>query len=775
MLAREPPAGPSPSLPRAVARRSRAISSARPAARTLGLVIALFVGITAALLYLTSAQMEILSAVRAYVGGEGLWSKAQKDAVQHLLRYAHTRDDADYARYQDAVGVTLGDRQARIELEKPTPDLAVVAAGFRRGRNHPDDIGGLVMLFRRFRHASYVDEAIRVWTIADGEIARLDHLARAVRARMRSGRSPATPRILPKIDRINERVTPLEDRFSMALAEGARAIKTISIRITFGVALLLLSMGAVVSWMLLARIREWGDKYRHLLDAASDAIVVTDLDTGVILDANRSAEKLTGRTAAELIGMPQELLHAEAERARYREVFLAHAGRGVTTAVDLHVARPDGTRVPVEIRAATTSMGGTRVVQSICRDVTERRLADAELARSRRALEEEARVAGALARVGQQMISSLDTPVLFERLCQLAADLLDGTGSATLLRGADGQGWGAVAVHAARAEDRERLRRTARGFALDPDRFAIVRDEVLELPGGELVMAIHRDADLIGVQVVTRPPDGQGLTPERARIARGLAHVAGIGLENARLVAELEQASRLKSEFVSTMSHELRTPLNVILGYAEMGRDRSIGLDLDDTLSRIEASGRDLLGLIESTLEIGKIEAGRDQVRVEMVPLPAFWAQLGDGCGRLPRKPGVAFDWAKSVPDVVLRTDPRKLVVVVRNLVGNALKFTEQGAVRVTLEATPQGLALRVADTGIGIAPADQQAVFEMFRQVDGSDTRRFGGTGLGLYIVRRFVEQLGGTIVVESALGAGTTFLVTLPAGAVLGRAAAA
>ena len=141
-----------------------------------------------------------------------------------------------------------------------------------------------------------------------------------------------------------------------------------------------------------------------------------------------------------------------------------------------------------------------------------------------------------------------------------------------------------------------------------------------------------------------------------------------------------------------------------------------------------------------------------------------FWADVGDVCRRLPRRPAVALEWAGGAPDVSVLTDASKLGMIMRNLVGNACKFTERGHVRAELRSTEEGLVVRVDDTGIGIRSEDQGLIFEMFRQADGSDSRRFGGTGLGLYIVRRYVEQLGGSIALESAPGRGSTFTVTLP-----------
>jgi signal transduction histidine kinase len=213
------------------------------------------------------------------------------------------------------------------------------------------------------------------------------------------------------------------------------------------------------------------------------------------------------------------------------------------------------------------------------------------------------------------------------------------------------------------------------------------------------------------------------------------------------------------------MSHELRTPLNVILGFAEMAQDE--GLDPEERgrlLARIEGSGWELLRLIEDTLAMGRIEAGRDRVELAPVEASALWERLGRECTALPQKPAVALEWQALTGDATFVTDPRKLTIMVRNLVHNALKFTEVGWVRVTMAIENERLMLSVADSGIGIDPADHLVVFEMFRQGDGSDTRRFGGTGLGLHIVRRFAEQLAGTVELESTPGRGSRFTVTLP-----------
>jgi len=282
--------------------------------------------------------------------------------------------------------------------------------------------------------------------------------------------------------------------------------------------------------------------------------------------------------------------------------------------------------------------------------------------------------------------------------------------------------------------------------------------------GALLYIVIRLDDEVLGILTFARLRAEAFGQAERL-VGRGLADQTALAMRTVRLVADLRRANELKSEFVSTMSHELRTPLNVILGFAEMSRDPEVSAaERALCLERIHSAGTDLLGLIESTLEIGRIEAGRDEVRLEPVSLPELWATLGESCAQMPRKHSVELQWSRIVPDARLMTDRRKLTVLVRNLVGNALKFTEEGFVHVEVSVEDGDAVLVVADSGIGIPAEEQEKVFEIFRQSDSSDSRRYGGTGLGLYIVRRFVTQLGGTITLESRPGRGSVFSVRLP-----------
>lgn len=228
----------------------------------------------------------------------------------------------------------------------------------------------------------------------------------------------------------------------------------------------------------------------------------------------------------------------------------------------------------------------------------------------------------------------------------------------------------------------------------------------------------------------------------------------------------LDEASRHKSQFLANMSHELRTPLNAILGYTELVMDGIYGEvpeKIRDVLGRLDKSGRHLLGLINDVLDLSKIEAGQLTLMLSEYSMKDVVQAVVTAMESLAVEKGLALRVLVGPDLPVGRGDERRITQVLMNLVGNAVKFTEAGEVKIQAVASDGQFVVAIADTGPGIADADQRRIFEEFQQAD-SSTRRRGGTGLGLAIAKRIVELHGGRIWVESVLGKGSTFTFTLP-----------
>jgi signal transduction histidine kinase len=283
-----------------------------------------------------------------------------------------------------------------------------------------------------------------------------------------------------------------------------------------------------------------------------------------------------------------------------------------------------------------------------------------------------------------------------------------------------------------------------------------------------MYVALRRSDELIGVHTAGRRTSTR-FTPQQERIFRGIARLASIALEHSRVVEELERANRLKYDFVATMSHELRTPLNVIMGYGDLlleGEFGSLNSEQREILQRVDTSARQLLELINATLDLSRLEGGKLIFQRAAVSIEDVVAAVDAETRELQEKPDVSVTWSVAPRLPRVYTDPLKLKVVLKNLVGNALKFTEHGRVVIRAARRNDGVEIAVSDTGIGIPPDTQAIIFEPFRQAEPSLTRRYGGVGLGLYIARRLIELLGGTISVESDIGRGSTFRVRLPRG---------
>jgi len=299
--------------------------------------------------------------------------------------------------------------------------------------------------------------------------------------------------------------------------------------------------------------------------------------------------------------------------------------------------------------------------------------------------------------------------------------------------------------------------------------------DILLRTGTRAVLAVPmlRENEFIGGLTVNKRTPGE-FSPEVIELLKTFATQSALAIQNARLFqeiadksAQLEAASRHKSEFLANMSHELRTPLNAIIGFSEVLSDRMFG-ELNDKqeeyLKDIYASGQHLLSLINDILDLSKIEAGRMELEVSDFDLPAAIDNALILVRERASRHGIRLGSAIDDRVGMIRGDERKVKQVLLNLLSNALKFTPEGGRIDVRAAMNDGMAeISVADTGVGIAPEDQEAIFEEFRQVGTAD-KKVEGTGLGLALSRKFIELHGGRIWVHSQPGKGSTFSFTLP-----------
>jgi signal transduction histidine kinase len=312
---------------------------------------------------------------------------------------------------------------------------------------------------------------------------------------------------------------------------------------------------------------------------------------------------------------------------------------------------------------------------------------------------------------------------------------------------------------------------TEPGAYIGPNRENLIESGVRAI----LAVPMVREGQLIGCLGVTRNQPGD-FPAQTIELLRTFASQSALAIQNARLFREiedknrqLEAASRHKSQFLANMSHELRTPLNAIIGFSEVLSARMFGglnEKQEEYLRDIHESGQHLLSLINDILDLSKIEAGRMELDPTVFDLPTAIDHALTFVRERAARRGIALHRAVDQRLGQIRGDERKIKQVLLNLLSNALKFTSEGG-RIDVGAgVADGMAqVWVTDTGIGIAPENQDAVFEEFRQV-GTAARKVEGTGLGLTLSRKFVELHGGRIWVESKPGVGSTFRFTLPLG---------
>jgi len=544
-------------------------------------------------------------------------------------------------------------------------------------------------------------------------------------------------------------------------------------------------------------LREESERNRMILETANDAFIGMDPD-GTITAWNPQAELTFGWAAAEVMGrFLCDTVFAPADREAHAhgvEHFLKFHGAPLNRAIELVALHRDGHQFPVEATVWPVQVGGACSLNAFIRDISERRRAEEARKREASLVQLLQRVTVAANRsssiehsaktcldlicsytgwpVGHVYLRTNGVSELFSgeiwrqddagrfaafRETSDGPALVPGMGlpGRVLLSGKPE--WivdlGDVEVFPRAAAARSAGLRS--GFAFP----VAVKDEIVGIGEFFSLQTVQADEELLAIMVQIGSQLGQVIIRQRAEN----------DLQSAK--ASAESANNAKSEFLTTMSHEMRTPMNAILGMADLLSETSLGDEQRDYVRIFQKAGASLLDLINNILDLSKVESGHVELESTGFDLGALLQKIVEMMHSRAQIRGLrlTLEVLPGVP-LALVGDPNRLRQILINLVGNALKFTEQGAVTLRAEPEPAGAAgwlrFSVADTGIGIAADKTEMIFGRFTQADSSTTRKYGGTGLGLTISKGLVELMGGRIGCTSEPGKGSTFFFEVPFG---------
>jgi two-component system, cell cycle sensor histidine kinase and response regulator CckA len=710
-----------------------------PVARKLLIIVGVFVAIVICVFYLGVVRSDILSGVRAYVGGEGLWSKAEKRAALSLTDYAASHAESDYQQYLAEIAVPIGDKQARLQLQSALPDMALVRQGLVQGRNSPADVNSMARLFLRFGKIGYMARAIAVWTEGDGCIDHLRSLGDDLHREVNSARPDAEKirQITNQVALVDARVTPLEDEFSSTLSQGARWIDRVLSAVILLASGVLLLIGIGFSSVVLNQVRNSEEKYRNLINTANDGILVIDAASRIILVANQKAVEMLG-IPEPLIGRPESAIYIS-NRGGDGRVPLALSSPENFYSQELELLRPDGTPVPVEVNVSMTELNGRPAILGIFRDIRDRLEAAAVLRRS------EERFSYLIQNLSDVItVVAVDGTMLYhspsiERVAGYKPSELLGKSLLAFVHPEDESG-----VRAAL----ERVTLKV-GSAVPPEYRFLRKDGTwvwLESVGNNLL----NDVAVGGIVVTSRDVTGR----------RGLE-------EQVRQAQKMEAVGRL----AGGIAHDFNNLLMVIRGYSEIVLQEDTTPSVRKNVDTIVRATESAANLTRQLLSFSR----RHVVNPQVLDLNFLVGRMSE------MLLGVLRDEMEFVVKIdsdscCISADPGQMEQVIMNLVVNA-RDAMPGGGKLTLETAhlgteavrarrPSGLPLgeyvmlSVTDTGIGMDADTQARIFEPFFTTKSKDE----GTGLGLSVVYNIVRAGGGHLRVHSEVGRGTTFQIFFP-----------
>ena len=522
-----------------------------------------------------------------------------------------------------------------------------------------------------------------------------------------------------------------------------------------------------------------------IVQSSDDAIISKDLD-GIVTSWNGAAERLFGYAAEEILGESIRKIIPQDRQSEEDEV-LAQIRRGERVEhFETIRQRKDGRLVPISLTVSPVldAQGHVIGASKIARDISDRK-------RLQALAQEQAAITEKLAQVGAVVASTLELETAVQKVTDVATELTHAECGAFLYNVNDAQAGETYMLYTLSGAPKEAFADFPhpRAMALFGPTFR--GESVLRLDDVTKDPRFEQDPPYFGkpagglpvrsyLAVPVKAPSGEVLgglflghsqigmfTEKHEQLATGVGAWASVALQNAHLYVEAREANRMKDEFLAVLSHELRTPLNAIVGYARLLRRGILsGEKATRGIETLERNAISLTQIVEDVLDVSRIIAGKIRLELEPVELPLLLHNAIATLQPAADAKGVRLQTTIDPRVGFVSGDPNRLQQVVWNLLTNAVKFTPTlGQVQVSLECVDSQAELVVSDTGIGIEPDFLPHVFERFRQAEGGTTRKAGGLGLGLAIVRHIVEMHGGAVFASSGgAGQGATFRVRLP-----------
>jgi PAS domain S-box-containing protein len=741
-----------------------------PVSRKLYTVVGLMAVLIASELFTLLFAMNTLSSVRAFVAGEGQWSKAQKDAIHSLYQYALHGDESYYSEFNKLLGVTSGDHLARLELEKKDFNRDLVRQGLLQGKNHPADVDGMIELLVRFNKISYIRAAIEAWTIGDRLLVELRAMSEDLHRTIQTGgeNSRQIELSLRQIARVNVELTAQENAFSAALGEGSRwmegflmtvlvltvlTVESTGILLTYRFSRALgrrlkelmqtasevgrgnfAALAPVVSRDELGQLaeavnhmtsrlknslaeqlrieaarRKGEETLRPLIDAVEDyAIFILD-PKGRVVTWNLGAQRLKGYAAEEIIGKHFSIFFPARDiEDHIPEESLDHARTTGRFEAETVRVRKDGSEfyAHVVITPIRDSSGRITGFAKVTRDMTAQVQAEHKLRKLNEELEK---------RVEDR------TRALKRREAQLKL-ITD-----------------AVPVLIAQLDTQERFLFANEAFCswfrttraeiagapfkeiIGPSRYLFNQPHIKKVLNGTPTafeqLSEMGDSKLNLAVTLVPVMDDEDEVSGFILVGSDVTQYKKIQDELVKARHSADVASATKSVFLTNMSHEIRTPLAAILGFAEIMTESTSPEQQANCARVIRSNGRILSNLINDILDLSKVEAGRFEIERLDVPIAEIINEVKSLLIPTAHAKGLTLTVGEdeAIPKVI-NTDPLRLRQILVNLVGNAIKFTERGSISIRIEARPgnggEKLAFVIRDTGRGISPEQAKRLF---------------------------------------------------------------